>query len=159
MYFFGVAVEEVLADRVRLVVLIDTDPAHERVPHDRVDPCVLQRGGGEAGWVPAEGLERRVDEDDSESEAQVHDRLGLCLVERLHRSVDVLSRLGDRDFRDDPNAFAPTGTSQVLQVALADEALLDQDTDLGESPFGDEVGQEDRLIGHGSLGECERPLA
>ena len=77
----------------------------------------------------------------------------------LDRVVDVLSRLGDRNFGDDANALAPTGTSQILQVALADQALLDQDADLGEPALGDEVGQEDRLVGHRSLREGEGPLA
>ena len=63
------------------------------------------------------------------------------------------------DLRDDPNTLAATRTSQVLQVALADEALLDQHADLGESALGDQVGQEDRLVGHRPLRERERPLA
>ena len=51
-----------------------------------------------------------------------------------------------------------TRTSQVLQIALADEVLLDQDADLGQAALGDEVGEEDRFVGHRSLGEGERPL-
>ncbi len=115
---------------------------------------VVKRGGSQ----PI-GLQRGVDEDDSESESQVHNRLGLCLVQRLHRGVDVLSRLRDGGLRDDPNTLAPACTSQVLQVALANEALLDQNTDLGEPSFRDEVRDEDRLVGHRSLREGERPLA
>ncbi len=90
----------------------------------------------------------------------MHDRLGLRLVQGLHGRVDVLCGLCDLDFRDDPNAFAAACASQVLQVALADEALLGQHADLGEPALRDEVRQEDRLIGHRALGgEREGPLA
>ena len=51
-----------------------------------------------------------------------------------------------------------TRTSQVLQIALADQILLDQDADLGQAALGDQVGEEDRLVGHRALGEGERPL-
>ena len=63
------------------------------------------------------------------------------------------------DLRDDPNTLAATRAPQVLQIALADEALFDQDADLGESALGDKIGEEDGLVGHRSLGEGERPLA
>ena len=114
---------------------------------------VVKRGGSQS-----DGLQRRVDEHDPEAEAEMHDRLGLRLVQGAHGLVDVLRRLSDRRLRDDPNTLAATRTSQVLQIALADQALLDQDADLGEATLGDQVGQEDRLVGHRALGEGERPL-
>ena len=83
--------------------------------------------------------------------------LASCSV--LHGVVDVLGGLRDRRLRDDANALAATSSSQVLQIALADQVLLDEDADLAEAAFGDEVGQEDRLIGHRPLREGERPLA
>ena len=60
------------------------------------------------------------------------DRLGLGVVQRADRVVDVLGGLGDRRLRDDANTLAATRTSQVLQIAFADQVLLDQNADLAE---------------------------
>ena len=48
--------------------------------------------------------------------------------------------------------------SQILEITLADQVLLDEDADLAQATLGDEVGQEDRLVGHRPLREGERPL-
>src|SRR5262249_13642319 len=66
-----VLVQEALANEVRLVVLIDPGPSQQRIPQHGADPGVLERGTREAGWVPAERLERRVDEQDAEAESTV----------------------------------------------------------------------------------------
>ena len=154
-----VAVKEILSDRIALVVLIDPDPAHERVPHDRVDPRVLERGGGEARRIPVQSLQRRVDEDDAETEAEVNDRLGFRFVQRAHRLIDVLRGLRDRGLRNDANALAATRTTQILHIGLTDQVLLDKNADLGEAPLGHQVGDEDRFVGQRTLRKGERPLA
>ncbi len=61
---------------------------------------------GESRRVPVERLERRVDEDDPETEPAVHDRLGLRLVQGAHRVIDVLRGLRDLRLRDDANTLA-----------------------------------------------------
>src|SRR5262249_20986514 len=68
-------VEEVLAEPVARVVLVDADPSDDRVPHDRVDPRVLKCRAEEAGRVPSELLQRGIDEHDAEPEAAVDDGL------------------------------------------------------------------------------------
>src|SRR6202041_4169418 len=123
-----VAVEEVLAEWVRLVVLVDPDPSHEFVPHDRVHPRVLECRGRESRRVPADGLQRRVDEHDAEAEAEMDDRFGLGVVQCADSLVDVLSSLSNRRLRDDADALAATRTSQVLQIAFADQVLLDKNS-------------------------------
>ena len=47
-------VQERLADEVLLVVLVDARPTEDRVPHDRVDPRVLEGRAGVARWIPSE---------------------------------------------------------------------------------------------------------
>src|SRR6202012_2274704 len=79
----AVLVEEILADHVALVVLVDPGPARERVPHDRVEPGVLEGGTAEPGWIPSQRLQRRIDEHPPEPEAAVHDGLPLGFVQRL----------------------------------------------------------------------------
>src|SRR5262249_56964445 len=66
-----VLVQEALADEVRLVVLVDSGPSQQRIPQHGADPGVLERGTREAGRVPAERLELRVDEQDAEAESTV----------------------------------------------------------------------------------------
>ena len=106
-YAACVLVEEALADEVALVVLVDAGPSDDRVPHDRVDPRVLERRAHEAGRVPVELLERRIDEHDAEAEPAVHERSHLRVVELAHGVADVLRGLRDRFFGDDADARRP----------------------------------------------------
>ena len=57
-----VAVEKFLTQPILFVVLVDPDPAHESVPHDRVHPGILDGGSGEPRTVPVDRLERGVNE-------------------------------------------------------------------------------------------------
>src|SRR5215831_6827779 len=106
-------VEEALADRVGLVVLVEAGPADDRVPHHLVDPGVLEGGPHEPGWVPLEHGKYRIDVDDAETEATVHDRIWFRLVQAPNRRGDVLRRLGDSLLGHDPDAPLTAGITEV----------------------------------------------
>lgn len=75
-----------------------------------------------------------------------------------HRLGDVLCGLGDLHFGHNTNAFAPGRVSEVGEIALTDQRLLDQDGHLGVAALGEQFRPEDRLVGHRPLRERERPL-
>ena len=83
----------------------------------------------------------------------------LGVVELLHLLGDVLGRLGDRLLGHDAEALALARPAELLDVGLADQRLLDQHADVVEAPLGDEVGPEDRLVGHRAHRQREGPLA
>ena len=107
----------------------------------------MKRGGSQSS-----ASQRRVDEDDAEAEAAVHERLGLRLVQLAHG----LDRRPARSGRSRSSAtmrmpLRAARLPEVRQVALADQRLLDQHADLGVPALGQQVGPEDRLVGHRAL--------
>ena len=125
-----------------------------------VDPRVLERGAHEAGRIPVERLERRVDEHDAEAEAAVHERGRLRVVHACgpHRpmSCAVWAIRSSATMR---MPCVAARAAEALDVGLADQRLLDEDADLGVPALGDQVRPEDRLVGHRALREREGPLA
>ena len=99
-------VEELLSYRIALVVLVHARPAHECLPHDGVDPSVLECGTGESRRIPIELLECRIHEDQTEAEACVNESLGVCFAKVPHSPTDVLRSLRNRLDTDDPNTRA-----------------------------------------------------
>jgi hypothetical protein len=65
----------------------------------------------------------------------VHQRIWFGFVHGAHRFSDVLSGLGQRCLRHDPNVLAPAGTSEVPEIGFADQRLLDEDADLTVAAF------------------------
>ena len=118
-------VEELLTDLVRLVVLVEADPADHGVPHDLVDPRVLERGAHEPGRVPVRARQHGgFDEHDAEAEAAVHERsrawrrAAACAAR-----ADVLGGLGDPLLGDDPDALArrtPCGSCAMYDSPMSD---------------------------------------
>ena len=95
---FGVAVDELLADRVPLVELVQTDPSDDCVPDDRVDPCVLERRPHEPRRVPAELLQNRIDQHDAEAETAVNQGPHVGGMQLPDCFTDVLRSLCNRLF-------------------------------------------------------------
>jgi hypothetical protein len=114
-------VQESLADEVAFVVLVDACPSHERVPHHRIDPRVLERGAGEPGRVPVQCLEGGIDEHHPEAEAAVHDRGGLRVMHGAYGLGDILGRLRYGRLCYDANALVLAGFTEVLEVGLANQ--------------------------------------
>ena len=77
-------IQELLADRVRFVVLLQTDPPEVRVPELLVE-AGLERGAHVARRIPVELPQRDVDLGDTEPEAAVDDRARAGRVQRRDR--------------------------------------------------------------------------
>src|SRR5262245_57667931 len=106
-------VEKALSNQIALVVLVNTCPSHERIPHHRVDPRVLECGACETWRVPTEFSQRGIDEHHAEPESGMHDRVRLGVIECSYCLADVLRGLRDGRFCDDSYAAASAYSAEV----------------------------------------------
>ena len=114
----------------------------------------MKRGGSHS-----RASQRGVHTEHAEPEPAVHDRVRLGLVELAHRVGDVLRGLRDRRLGDDADAGGGTRPAEVRDVRLPDQRLLDEHADLGVRALRKQVRPEDRLVGHRTHRQRERPLA
>src|SRR5437763_923853 len=116
-----VLVEEALPHRVGLVVLIDSGPTEDGVPHGLVDPGVLERRSQEARRIPAELCEDAVHLEQPEAEAAVHEGRDLRLLQRADVLGDVLRGLGDPLLEGDADTAGGSGLAKAADVGVPDQ--------------------------------------
>src|SRR5262249_50225757 len=137
----------------------DPGPSQERLPQHGADPRVLERGAREAGRVPAERLEHRIDVQDAEAESAVYERGRLRFAYLSDRRTDGPRSLRRPLLRHDANTCVSARAAEALRVALAQQRLLDQDADLGVPSLHEQLRPEDRFVGQRALWKREGPLA
>ena len=154
-----VAVEELPSDRVALVERVEPDPARELLHPHLAAVGELERGGGVPRRRPPDRVERLVHPEQTQSEPDVDDGVGVAGAQLFHRGALLRRHLGNRDLPGDAqarvDARAPTGR----EVLLADQRVLVRDPDATPTVVPADRRHDDRLLLHRPVVEREHPFA
>ena len=145
---------------VALVVLVQARPSEDRVPHDRVDPRVLEGGAHVARRIPVELARAPCSRTRCRSRSRSA-RWPAAWRRAARRTCRPMS-WAVWGIHSSATIWMPrcgAGPAEALDVGLADQRLLDERADRACSPsLAMQLGPEDRLVGHRALRQGERPL-